>query len=233
MRKFPLLIIIAFLWGCKTSSVTFFDTGNRATYKDEDWNTAFYENCDVPKSSIKWVQEGDERFLRFTLKNKQIGGCRSDAAARHRAPYWERAEIKQASTLKDDADYGLTFRMRLVKGFTHEREAFFQMHQSVKGCRAGPPLMFKFQNGRFKGSVHVNDVIGKWVDVRMEFNIKKSRYDLYFDGGKIVADGYFSVASCGEPHFKFGIYRPGDRGEVGERISVLDIDKIQLVEMKK
>ena len=87
MRKFLLLIFIVFLAGCKTSSdmisvAGYFDTGGKTTYQDKDWNLEFYDNCDLPdSSSVRWVTEGKETFLRFTLKNKQVGGCSTDAIA--------------------------------------------------------------------------------------------------------------------------------------------------------
>ena len=243
MRKFLLLVVIVCLAGCKTSSdmissAGHFDTGGSSTYQDKDWNLEFYENCDLPESSsIRWVTEGKETFLRFTLKNKHVGGCSSDGFARHRAPYWERAEIKQATTLKKDANHKLTFRIRFVKGFSYERESFFQIHQSVSGCRVGPPLIVKVQYGYFRGGHHkaidINKIIGKWIDVRLDFNLENQRYDLYFDDKKLMNGGYLPVESCGEPHFKFGIYRPGNEETTGERISILDIDKIRLVEKKK
>ena len=155
MRKFLLLIIIVFLAGCKTTSdgnspARYFDTGGRTTYQDKDWNLEFYDNCGLPESSsVRWVTEGKETFLRFTLKNKQVGGCSTDGIKRHGAPYWERAEIKQANTLAQNTDYTLTFKVRFVKGFSYPREDFFQMHQSVAGCRVGPPMMFKFSYGHF------------------------------------------------------------------------------------
>ncbi|MCY3822748.1 MAG: heparin lyase I family protein [Nitrospinae bacterium] len=248
MRKFLLLIIIVFLAGCKTSSdmvssARYFDTGGRTTYQDKDWNIEFYDNCGLPESSsVRWVTEGKETFLRFTLKNKQVGGCGTDGIQRHGAPYWERAEIKQASTLAKNTDYTLTFKVRFVKGFSYPREDFFQMHQSVAGCRVGPPMMFKFSYGHFtpkhwaqplKRKVHINEVIGKWVNVKLEVIFTESYYNLYFNDEKIIDEGDFGVDPCGEPHFKFGVYRPGDEEATGERISILDIDKIQLVKKKK
>ena len=84
-----------------------------------------------------------------------------------------------------------------------------------------------------KRKVNINEVIGKWIDVKLEVNFTESYYNLYFNDEKLIDEGNFSVSPCGEPHFKFGIYRPGDEGATGERISILDIDKIQLVEKKK
>ena len=241
MRKFLLLIIIVFLAGCKTttdgiSSAGYFDTGGRTTYQDKDWNVEFYENCDLPDShSIRWVTEGKETYLRFTLKNNHIGGCSTDAIARAKAPYWERAEIKQTSTLKkDNTDYVLTFRARFVKGFTYERESYLQIHQTVEGCKVGPAMMFRSLGGYF-GGAHITDIIGKWINVRLHFNLEKKQHKLYFDDKRIFSSGYYfrEVKPCGEPHFKFGIYRPGDEEATGERISIVDFDKIMLVEKKK
>ena len=248
MRKFLLLIIIVFLAGCKTasggiSSAGYFDTSGKTTYQDKDWNVEFYDNCGLPESSsVRWVTEGKETFLRFTLKNKQVGGCRTDGIQRHGAPYWERAEIKQTTSLKKDTDYTLTFRVRFVKGFTYEREDFFQMHQGVQGCRVGPALMFKFSNGRliskiwnerFTRKVQIDEVLGKWIDVKLEVYLTESYYSLYFNEEKLVDEGDFGVDTCGEPHFKFGIYRPGDERATAERISIVDFDKIRLVKKKK
>ncbi len=248
MREFLLLIIIVFLAGCKTSSdgispAGYFDTGGRTTYQDKDWNVEFYDNCDLPdSSSVQWITEGKETFLRFTLKNKQVGGCNTDGIHRHGAPHWERAEIKQAITLGQDTDYTLTFRVRFVKGFSYPREDFFQMHQYVQGCDAGPSMMFKFSNGRlttnnwderFKRNVRINEVIGKWIDVKLEVKFIESKYNLYFNDEKILDKAVFIVKSCGAPHFKFGIYRPGDERATGERISIVDFDKIRLTKKKK
>lgn len=248
MRKFLLLIIIVFLAGCKTSSdmvstAGYFDTGGKTTYRDKDWNLEFYDNCGLPDSnSVRWITEEKETFLRFTLKNKQVGGCSTDGIQRHGAPYWERAEIRQASTLYNDAEYTLTFRARFVKGFTYEREGFFQLHQWANGCSVGPPMMSKFSRGRLTGKygfvrrirkVHINEVIGKWVDVKLEVNYPESYYNLFFNDEKLIDKGELDIKSCGEPHFKFGIYRPGDEEAAGERISILDIDKIRLTEKKK
>ena len=121
------------------TSVGGFDYFDKTSYKDRDWNVEFYENCDMPEyHSAQWIEEDGERFLRFTLKNGQVGGCATDNRARSRAPWWERAEVKQVNGLERDRNYSLTFRVRFVKGFDNDREAFIQLHQSVEGCRVGP-----------------------------------------------------------------------------------------------
>lgn len=238
MRKFLLLIIIVFLAGCKTSSdmvssAGYFDTGGRITYQDKDWNVEFYDNCGLPESSsVRWVTEGKETFLRFTLKNNQVGGCSVDAT---RDPYRERAEIKQTTILNKDTDYSLTYRIRFVKGFHYTSETFMQIHQNVSGCRVTPLLKLEFSGGYFRWhwDTQIKDILGKWLDVKVDFNTSKS-YNMYLNGNKIVSSGYyFKRYACGEPFLKFGIYRPGDPNATDERVSIVDIDKINLVEGKK
>lgn len=212
-----------------------FDYFNKTTYKDRDWNVTFYENCGLPAySSTQWVEEEGERFLRFTLKNGQVGGCSSDNRARHRAPWWERAEVKQTHGLELDRNYSLTFRVRFVKGFDNDREGFIQLHQSVEGCRTGALIIVRFTNGILLGSmppVAVEDYDGRWIDARFDFN-PSSHFNLYFDG-KPVIEGQGTRREAGAqclPHLKIGIYRPGDDRATGERLSVMDIDKMRLID---
>ena len=212
-----------------------FDDSHRKTgYKDSDWNVQFYENCDLPEySSVGWVREGGEKFLRFTLKNGHVGRCGRDHVYRSGAPYHERAEIKQAHTLTKGVDYSLTYRARILHGVRWHRESIMQVTQGVRGCRKPPLIKLEFRNGHLRHAttpVHVDEILGKWMDVRFDFNTEKS-YDLYFEGRKVIDEGYyFTPYDCGEPHLKFGIYRPGDPNATGDRLSVMDIDKVRLVE---
>ena len=165
-----------------------------------------------------------------------MGGCRSDRRRRHRAPYWERAEIKQTHTLEMDRAYSLTYRVRFLKGFDNEREDFLQVHQSVKGCRGGPSIMVKFSGGRLERSwlspVRIADIRGKWINVRLDFKAAES-YAVYFDGEPVIdMEPVKNPRSCGEPHLKMGIYRPGDDKATSDRLSVMDIDKVWLVDRK-
>ena len=70
-------------------------------YSDDDWNLTFYDNCGMPKgdSVSLWKEEGNSNFIRFQLGDKDYGGCSTDRMRRHGAPYWERAELGQSSTL--------------------------------------------------------------------------------------------------------------------------------------
>ena len=209
----------------------------KTTYTDNDWNVSFYENCELPEySSTQWIEEEGERFLRFTLKNGQVGGCRSDNRARHQAPWWERAEVKQTNGVEQDRDYSLTYRVRFVKGFDWDREGFLQLHQSNSGCRLRPLILMKFSYGFLVDATEpmfMKEILGRWVDVRLDFNPSKY-YDLYIDNKK-VADNQSArvpVEACSIPHLKIGVYRPGDDRATGGRVSVMDVDKVRLVDRK-
>ena len=241
MMRILIAIVVLVLTGFHVASADYtpgrsFDYFNKTTYRDRDWNVMFYENCELPEySSTEWIREDGERFLRFTLKNGQAGGCGSDNRRRNRAPYWERAEIKQTTTLEKDHDYSLTYRVRFLRGFDNDREDFLQVHQSVRGCRVGPPVMLKFSNGYLLGAttpLSVEEILGKWVNVRFDFNAARP-YDLYVGGRKIVDDKIVrNKNSCGEPHLKIGIYRPGNTEATGDRLSVMDVDKLRLIDRK-
>ena len=217
------------------TSVGGFDYFDKTSYKGRDWNVEFYDNCGLPEySSVDWVDEGGERFLRFILKDGQVGGCRSDNRARSRAPWWERAEVKQTTGLERDHSYSLAFRVRFVKGFDNDREGFLQVHQSVKGCRTGSLVIVRFSNGMLVGSfppVRIEDYRGRWVDVRFDFN-PSSHFDLYFDGQMVIqgqGTRRETRAAC-LPHLKIGIYRPGNDRQPGNSTSIMDIDKLRLVD---
>lgn len=237
MRKLLLLTMIIILAGCKAPSIGitpagYFNVGGKFTYQDDDWNLEFYDNCGMPNSSsAQWITEGKETFLRFTLKNRDIGLCGPDAP---RVPYRERAEIKQTTYIERGIEHTLTFRFRIIKGFNHYDESIMQIKQVPKHCHK--PLfkmLFDYGSFRWRKPFKVSRIIGKWVDVKMHFN-EDDQYDIYFDGKPVVKSGYFWLReNCGTVYLKFGIYRHGEPGSTEERISILDIDKIKLVEGKK
>jgi hypothetical protein len=119
-------------------------------YKDDDWNTTFYDNCGMPTGdSVRWIEEENNKFIRFQLEDKDYGNCGSgsDRRARHGAPYWERAELSQDSYLDNNSSYEINFKFRLVKGFKTKKETIFQIHgYSGKSCPK-PILMLKFTGG--------------------------------------------------------------------------------------
>ena len=106
-RLLPVLsILVLILSGGQTTG------GN-----DKDWNVNFYDNCGMPKNdSMQWIEEGGNKFIRFQLRDKDYGQCSTDRAARHGAPYWERAELKQNSKLSPNTKYQVRFKVRFVQG---------------------------------------------------------------------------------------------------------------------
>ena len=138
-RLLPILsILFLALSGCQTTG------GN-----DKDWNLSFYDNCGMPKiDSMQWIEEGGNKFIRFQLRDKDYGGCKSDSLRRHRAPYWERAELKQSFTLYWDSKYELEFNVRFVEGFSGDRENFWQMHAFNSPCNTLSPINDKNRSGQ-------------------------------------------------------------------------------------
>lgn len=237
MRKFLLLTIIIVLAGCKTSDIAitpagYFNVGDKEIYQDSDWNLEFFDNCGMPNhSSAQWMTEGKETFLRFTLRKGDFS-CKNDP---FRTPRKERAEMKQTTELSRNVNYTLTYKVRIVKGFTYFDESFMQILQSHStNCHGQPYFKMLFDNGLFRWShLRIRHIIGRWVNVKMHFNVPKT-YSIYLDGKPIVREGvYWWRRKCGLPFLKFGIYREEVPNLPGEQVSIVDFDKINLVEGKK
>jgi hypothetical protein len=214
--------------------------GHANAVSDSDWNISFYDDCGMPSvNSTKWLTEDGNRFIRFTLNNRDIGLCSRDNTSRGRAPYWERAELKQSSRLYFNKQYELTFQARFVEGFLSERETFFQIHAHSEFCSPWPPIMLKSGNSRIEigyearasvkvSDIFIRDLIGKWTKFKLVFDTSKNpKISLYLNEKKIFDDFKFGIDRCGVPHFKFGIYRPGNKENPIPR-SVVDFDKFQL-----
>lgn len=217
--------------------------------KDSDWNMRFGSNCKLPHyDSIRWLEENGRRFTRFSLNDKDKGGCPTDKAARHSAPYWERAELRQTGFLKKNNTYTIDKTLRFVEGFNGEREAFFQVHAYNKSCKqAGPPLMLMFDNNKhtdssvltlhalqsskrhnsYRSSLNIKDVLGEWIDLTLRVDTSdEGKITLSIDDEVLFTDVPFWIAPCGKPHIKFGAYRPGRLS--GNDVSVVDFDSINV-----
>ena len=235
-RRLTLLMLLTVLTACECL----------AEFTDTDWNLTFYDNCGFPVTdetyqSVKWVTEGKNKFIRFELRNGDKGECSSDDMKRSGAPYWERVEVKQETVLERNKKYSLEFEVRFVRGLQGERTTFFQIHQYTKGCSVGPPLMFKaFSQGilglflKQPEGHHVRHIvgpldIGEWIRFKLVFNTSGDPEVSLYKNQKVHFEGQpFHIKDCGEPHFKFGIYRPGDDEFGGNTISIVDFDKFQL-----
>ena len=215
-------------------------------YSDDDWNLTFYDNCGMPTGgSVRWIEEENNKFIRFQLGDKDYGGCRSDRMRRHGAPYWERAELKQSSTLASNTKYELAFNVRFVEGFSGNRERFWQINAYNSPCRAKSPINIEISVGNltltalkesgeyrmFFSGIKISDLIGKWNNVKLNFDTTSSpKFSLYLNDKQVFLNVPFWVEACDKPHFKFGIYRPGN--ENGIKLSIIDFDKINVKKIK-
>ena len=80
--------------------------------------------------------------------------------------------------------------------------------------------------------VEINDLIGKWNKVKMKFDTSENaEVSLFLNDKEVYSNIPYLIKACGTPHFKFGIYRPGNKNKKNNR-SVVDFDKIKLTEIK-
>ena len=214
---------------------------------DEDWDVSFYSNCQLPKNSISTIEENGNKFLRFQLKNMQKGGCKSDRKRRHGAPYWERAELKQNNFLHTNSTYEIKFKVRFLEGFKGNRETFFQIHQYNKGCSVYPTLMLKFhyRNLRLDALGHEptyrhkhytnyqfdsQKLLKKWHEFKIIYDDKKKKINVFLNKELIFDNIKYETDGCGQPHIKFGIYRPGSKYKL--KTSVADFDDFVIRKIK-
>jgi len=241
MKKITLLfLIMVILSGCQTTGrVHISSTSYGPNYNDEDWSETFYTNCMMPKDSISWKKENNNKFLRFKLKGGQKGGCRIDRRARTGAPFWERAEIKQISGFDKSKKYDVEFLIRFVAGFKGLRENFFQIHQSVVGCRLLPIVMLKVNYSKIQGDFtppekifNVNQYLNKWVKFNIILDFEEGVYSVKINNNDFIQERAFreKFRGCGVPHIKFGIYRPG-YVDPYNNTSIIDFDKFQIKEL--
>ena len=112
--------------------------------------TTFYNHCGFPSSkgkeqNVKWVEKDENKFLRFSLYNGQVGKCSNDHKKRKKGePYTERADIKQWSKLEKGFQYEISFRFRIVEGFKSKREKFFKISSKSSNKCSKTSLFLQF-----------------------------------------------------------------------------------------
>ncbi len=211
-------------------------------FKDRDWTVATIDNCGFPaptgpNQSVSWVKLNEERMLQFTLREGERGKCPTDNKARNRAPYWERAEVRQDSKMKLGKVQKITFDAVFVEGFVGDRETFFQIHSWNNGCPAYPLVMMKSLNGRLAVlALHkvsgngLGDGRGQHREVQstslriksiyyqklhfvltMDTTSSPGRLSVTMNGQTIVNNAATDFAPCAAPHVKLGVYRPGGK----------------------
>ena len=226
MKKIFVILSFLILSGCQT-------TGGMEGI-DKDWNVDFYDNCGLPKDSLKTIEEDGNKFLRFQLKSGQKGLCQSDRKKRSGADFWERSELKQSNHLDRNNIYEIDFKVRFIDGFKARHETFFQIHQSRNGCRGKPLVMLKVRRG-FLGhfTINIDDFKGNWINFKMILNLVDMSYALYIDD-KLIQERPITrrINGCSRPHIKFGIYRGGyyrsDGSLVPNDTSIIDFDDMKV-----
>jgi len=237
MRKFLLIISLFILFGCQTTGRHIFNPTGYGNYFDDDWNETFYASDRLPSlKSIQWIEEKNNKFLRFTLKDKDKGGAYTDQKHRNGAPYHERAEIKQRISLNKSKIYEINFSIRFIKGFNEYGENFFQLHQSTSQCRAPPLVMLESSGGIINGlwDFKISENKGKWINFNIILDLINQRYSIKIDNKLFKELNGFRklLAKCSTPYVKIGIYRPGSQN-FSRNLSIVDFDKFQIKEIKE
>lgn len=229
-----------------TATITFAQ-GKR--YTDTDWNTTFVDSCGLPSpKSLQHVSVAGDQKLRFTLRPGDKGKCSTDNRRRHSAPYWERAELSQKSWLKPGHRHRISAEITFERGFTGQRETFFQIHGWARNCkRASPPVMMKFTDGKLRietlrgvtgtypgdhrnvlqRDVNVASLYGKQVSLTATFDMttRPTKLSVTLGGRELLKRAPVEMAQCAVPHIKFGIYRPGAQNA---EVSTLIYDDVQI-----
>lgn len=228
-----------------------------AVETDNDWNWSGKPNCKHPrKDSAQWMEEGDRRFLRFQLRDRDIGGCPTDNDKRHNAkhdkPYSERAERTGHAFKNTGKTYHISFDVRFVQGFDQDAltETFFQ----IKDCPTSRvPIQAKLGgwkkssggNAKFAFSLatqsqderylsffaNIDPVDNNWHTIDIYYTTgSKHSVEIKFDGLILVREKEFpNLFTCGRPKLHIGIYRAGDTS--GNSHSIIDYDRIQIKEV--
>ncbi|WP_298680411.1 heparin lyase I family protein [uncultured Lentibacter sp.] len=224
------------------------------TFRDRDWNVRAVDNCGFPNTSrkdpsVSWVRINGDKKLKFTLRQGEKGKCSTDQKPRHRAPYWERAEVRQDPKMRLGSISMISFEATFLEGFTGDRETFFQIHSWDNGCSAYPLAMMKSQKGRLvvwslhkvsgdgtgagagqhrevqAQSVRIPQLYGKPIKFELDLDTRTSpgKLSVRMNGRTIVSDAATSFAPCARPHMKFGVYRPGGAGSSTSTVLIDDV----------
>ena len=232
------------LAGICTASIGF---AQGRSYGDSDWNTQLVDGCGLPQpNSVQYVEVGGDQKLRFTLASGDKGRCSNDDRARHRAPYWERAELSQHDLLQLGHRYRISAELQFTKGFEGERETFMQIHAWARDCtQAYPPVMMKFHKGKLRiepmravskrapgrhrnllrQRVTIQSLYGTPTRLTLDYDTSTApaRLSVFMGERQILNNAPVEIAACGKPHLKLGIYRPGGKGSGPSQVIVDDV----------
>ena len=195
----------------------------------------FYSNCLVPPDSIKTVRLESKKFTLFKLHNGEVGGCSMDKQPRHNAPYWERVELAQRSTLSKKKTHQIEFKIKILEGMTGDRETFFQIHNyRNNNSNFYPSLMLKFSQQLLrvdflnaKGFLtyeyvknpifrDLENYYGKFYNFKiiisnLEAKNNFGQITVMVNNEVLFSDYPTFFPKDGTPRIKYGIYRPGNK----------------------
>ncbi|WP_137703296.1 hypothetical protein [Marimonas lutisalis] len=226
-------------------------------FHDADWNWKAEPKCGFPKrDSVRWMRQGERRFLRFQVRDGDIGKCNTDNDKAHgkkfKKPWSERAEIK-GPAFKEEGIYKVSFDVRFVQGFDQNRTSttFFQ----IKDCpdsrvpvmamlggwnkRNGGPAKFGFSlavsspgHKWISRPISPDPVDNRWRKVEIIFENYSTQALTVSVGGKtwLPRTTFQNIFYCGRPTLDLGIYRAGDPGKNAH--SIVDYDKVTIEKIK-
>jgi len=247
MNKKRLVVLIIFgisfiliFFKDKIDELIYFD---QILFNGESARQAFFDNCGLPNAeSLQVLELNDDTVFTFKLAHNDVGLCSSDKRKRHSAPYWERAELKQTAILERNKQYQLDFSFKILQGFNGSRETFFQLHNYKKGCKTSPAAMLKADDGKLlvwlkaKGETQqhslnllVSDILLQQQQVRWIIDTHDTANISVVINGELVLNAVpMDLPLCGNPHLKFGIYRPGTDTDKN-RTSEIEFAKMRLL----
>lgn len=257
MRAAFLITVLVAVSACM-APVPPVDTAPDTAFTDGDWNWVAQPNCAPPRpDAVTWQTEEDRHFVRFQLRDGDIGNCPTDNDRAHSAqfgkPYSERVEWKGRAFTDTNATYQISFDVRFVSGF--DQDQLSATFMQIKDCPdSDVPVMVKLggwkkpTGGRAKiafalgsgGDDRVyhslflpNDPVDNmWHRVEATFTTGElHQFSFALDGQTLLSETTFpNRFTCGRPSFRIGIYRSGDLD--GNSHSIVDYDRVTITRIQ-
>lgn len=207
------------------------------------------------EDAIRVLQQGNTRFVRFTIQHGDIGGAPTDNDPEHsrlfNRPWSERVELRTRDTMRRNSLYEIRFRARIVEGYTGPNGTFFQLHTGTK-----PALMFFFRSfsqtewtaalmqGCSQSCTRNDDPelenyqrrathgqsMRRWIDYRIVLDTGASpTMSVWIDGNPLIQEEAFVIPLGREVYSRIGSYRSGDLD--GQPTSVIDYSMLEVTRL--
>ncbi len=233
------------------------NSGSAQSFKDNDWNWRAEAKCGFPqRDSVRWMQQGNRKFLRVQVRDGDIGKCSTDNDKAHgqkfKKPWSERAEVR-GPAFKQEGTYKVNFDVRFVQGFDQNRTSttFFQ----IKDCPDSRVPVMAMLGGSNKGnggpakfgfSLAAGSEGKKWISRNLSPDPVDNRWrnvEIIFenygtqsltvsvdDKAWLPRTKFQNIFYCGRPTLDLGIYRAGDPGNNAH--SIIDYDNVTIEQIK-